>query len=120
LEEGDDCEGDWEPTGFCVVARLSDTGRINGVYIIYNMNPRRDGYGKRQQVTHGAWGILPSSPKEQFSCARIGSTMQDFDFKHKLAWNDQIHHPVELVRVVKSSTGGAMRVTVDSNYKTDM
>lgn len=120
LEEGDDCEGDWEPTGFCVVARLSDTGRINGVYVIYNMNPREEGWGKREQVTHGEWGIPPSSPGEQFSCARIGSAMRDFGFKTKLAWNDQVHHPVELVWAVRSSMGGAMRVTVDSNYKTNM
>lgn len=120
LEEGDDCEGDWEPTGFSVVARLSDTGHINGVYVIYNMNPRQEGWGDREQVTHGAWGIPPSSPGEQFSCARIGSTMRDFGFNIKLAWNDQVYHPVELVRAVRSSMGGAMRVTVDSNYKTDM
>ncbi|KAL7948358.1 hypothetical protein V8C42DRAFT_314185 [Trichoderma barbatum] len=120
LEEGDDCEGDWEPTGFCVVARLSDTGRINGVYVIYNMNPREEGWGEREQVTHGKWGIPPSSPGEQFSCACIGNTMKDFGFKVELAWNDQIHHPVELVWAVRSSNGGSMRVTVDSNFRTNM
>ncbi|RFU79616.1 hypothetical protein TARUN_2588 [Trichoderma arundinaceum] len=120
LEEGDDCEGDWEPTGFCVVARLSITGHIDGVYVIYNMNPRKEGFLSREQVTHGAWGIPPSSPGEQFSCARIGSTMRDFGFSVKLAWSEQIHHPVELVWAVRSSMGGAMRATVDGNYKADV
>ncbi|KAL7930842.1 hypothetical protein V8C35DRAFT_329881 [Trichoderma chlorosporum] len=120
LEEGDDCEGDWEPTGFCVVARLSSTGHINGVYVIYNMNPRMEGFLSREQVTHGAWGIPPSSPGEQFSCARIGSTMGNLGFKVKLAWSEQINHPVELVWAVRSSMGVAMRATVDANYKGDV
>ncbi|KAM0259568.1 hypothetical protein ACHAQJ_003294 [Trichoderma viride] len=120
LEEGDDCEGDWEPTGFCVVARLNNTCHIDGVYVIYNMNPRKEGFLSREQVIHGAWGIPPSSPGEQFSCARIGSTMRDFGFKVKLAWSEQIHHPVELVWAVRSSMGGAIRATVDGNYKADV
>lgn len=117
LEEGDDCEGDWEETGFSVVARLSDSGHINGVYVIYNMKPRLELSYKREQITHDSWGIPPSSPGEQFSCARIGNKMGDFGFKNKLAWKDQVQHPVELVWAVKSSTGGAMRITVDSNYQ---
>ncbi|KAL7936453.1 hypothetical protein V8C35DRAFT_295526 [Trichoderma chlorosporum] len=117
LEQGDDCEGDWEPTGFSVVARLGSFGHINGVYVIYNMNPVVEGTQKREQVTHGAWGIPPSSPNEQFSCARIGSNMRDFGFKFQLAWNDQTRHPVELVWAVRSPMGGGMRITVDGNYK---
>ncbi|KAL6809414.1 hypothetical protein GGI42DRAFT_366147 [Trichoderma sp. SZMC 28013] len=118
-EEGDDREGEYEPTGFSVVARLDNTGHIDGVYVVYNMKPRFEGWGRREQVTDGSWGIPPSSPGEQFSCARIGGTLRDFGFKFKLAWNEQIHHPVELVWVVKSPTGGAMRVTVDGNDSTD-
>ncbi|KAL7954421.1 hypothetical protein V8C34DRAFT_317321 [Trichoderma compactum] len=120
LEEGDYREGEWEPTGFCVVARLSITGHIDGVYVMYNMQPRFEGWGDREQVTHGEWGIPPSSPGEQFSCARIGNNMRDFGFKVKLAWDEQIHRPVELVWAVKSSMGGAMRVTVDGDYKKNM
>ncbi|KAL7913150.1 hypothetical protein GGI35DRAFT_442158 [Trichoderma velutinum] len=117
LEEGDDVEGDWEPTGFCVVARLSNTGHIDGVYVVYNMNPRKEGFLSREQVTHGAWGIPPSPPGEQFSCARIGNAMRDFGFKVKLAWDEQVQHPVELVWAVRSSMGGAMRITVDDYYR---
>ncbi|KAF3071997.1 hypothetical protein CFAM422_005750 [Trichoderma lentiforme] len=120
LEQGDDVEGDWEPTGFSVVARLSHTGHIDGVYVMYNMNPRKEGFLSREQVTDASWGIPPSSPGEQFSCARIGNAMRDFGFKVKLAWNEQIHHPVELVWAVKSSMGGAMRITVDDNYRRHM
>ncbi|EHK17762.1 uncharacterized protein TRIVIDRAFT_66663 [Trichoderma virens Gv29-8] len=120
LEEGDDCEGDWEPTGFSVVARLSNTGHIDGVYVIYNMKPRLEGWGEQEQVTHAAWGVPPSSPGEQFSCARIGNTMRDFGFKVKLAWNEQIHYPVELVWAVRSSMGAAMRATMDGDYKKNM
>ncbi len=112
LEEGDDCALDWEPTGFCVVARLGAFGHIDGVYIVYNMFPN-DEYGDRKQVIHGAWGIPPNPPGEQFSCARIGDTLGDFGFVFELAWLDKIEHPVELVRAVRSSTGGAMRLTVD-------
>ncbi|KAL6698522.1 hypothetical protein J3F84DRAFT_363110 [Trichoderma pleuroticola] len=119
-EEGDDRKGEWEPTGFSVVARLSNTGYIDGVYVVYNMKPRKEGFLSREQVTHAEWGIPPSlsSPGEQFSCARIGNAMRDFGFKVKLAWNEQIHHPVELVWAVKSPRGGAMRITVDGNYST--
>ncbi|KAL7954398.1 hypothetical protein V8C34DRAFT_294389 [Trichoderma compactum] len=100
FEEGDDVEGEWEPTDFCVVARLSAAGHINGVYILHNTN--------REQVARGAWGlgIPPSSTGEQFSCARIGGTLRDFGFEVKLAWSEQIHHPVELVGAVKSPREG--------------
>ncbi|KAL7926894.1 hypothetical protein ACQKWADRAFT_326950 [Trichoderma austrokoningii] len=105
FKDSDDYDGDWEETGFSVVARLSASGHIDGVYIIYNMNPRDAFTWKREKVTHSKWGILPSSPGEQFSCARIGKAMGDFGFMNKLAWNDQIQHPVELVRVVKAPMG---------------
>lgn len=52
LEEGDDCDEDWEQTGFSVVARLSDSGHMNGVYIIYNMFPRSEYSHEREQITH--------------------------------------------------------------------
>ncbi|KAL7920426.1 hypothetical protein ACQKWADRAFT_298512 [Trichoderma austrokoningii] len=117
MKEGNDCRREWDPTGFSVVARLTDSGHINGVYVVYNMNPRDEFSGKRQQVTHSDWGMLPSSLEMQFSCARIGNALRDFGFKKKLEWDEQIHHPVELVRTVKSSRGVVMRVTVDSNYK---
>ncbi|UKZ96172.1 uncharacterized protein TrAFT101_010972 [Trichoderma asperellum] len=120
LEEGDDRDEDWEQTGFSVVARLNVSGHINGVYVIYNMKPHDEYTRKREQITHSNWGIPPSSPGEQFSCARIGNNMRDFDFKNKLIWNDQIQHPVELVWVVKSPMGGVRRVTVDSNYQMHM
>ncbi|KAL6898415.1 hypothetical protein GGI43DRAFT_409082 [Trichoderma evansii] len=120
FEEGDDCDEDWEQTSFSIIARLSDFSHINGVYIIYNMNPRIEYSSQREQITHSQWGIPPSSPSEQFSCARIGNTLQDFGFRNKLAWKDQIQHPVELVWVVKSPMGGVRRVTVDSNYQMHM
>ncbi|KAL6891148.1 hypothetical protein HDV57DRAFT_513601 [Trichoderma longibrachiatum] len=120
FEQGVDCEGDWEPTGFCVVARLGHTGHMDGVYIIYNMNPLQENSLERKQVTHAAWGIPPSSPGEQFSCARIGSSLRDFCFGHQLVWTEQVRHPVELVWAVRSPMGGAMRVTVDGNYREHM
>ncbi|KAL6867787.1 hypothetical protein J3F83DRAFT_761206 [Trichoderma novae-zelandiae] len=116
LEQGDDSD-DWEPTGFSVVARLSPTGHMAGVYAIYNMNPVNPETLKREPVTRGGWGIPPSSTGERFSCARIGSTLRDFGFKFELAWDEQVHHPVELVRAVKSPTGGAMRT---NNYREHM
>jgi hypothetical protein len=117
LEEGDKCRGKWESTGFSVVARLSNSGHINGVYVIYNMNPYDILDDLRVPVTDDEWGIPPSSPEEQFSCARIGDALRDFGFRKKLEWNEQIQHPVELVWAVRSSMGGAMRVTVDGNHK---
>lgn len=120
FEQSADWEGDWEPTGFCVVARLGHTGHIDGVYVIYNMNPLQENSLERKQVTHRAWGIPPSSPEQQFSCARIGNALRDFGFEYKLAWDEQVHHPVELVWAVRSPMGGAMRVTADSNYRQHM
>ncbi|KAM0481817.1 hypothetical protein ACHAPX_003146 [Trichoderma viride] len=118
FEEGNNCRGNWQPTGFSVVARLGDFGRMNGIYVIYNMNPYDELTGLRRQITDDEWGIPPSSPEAQFSCAKIGGALEDFGFEKMLAWNEQTQHPVELVWVVRSSTGGAMRVTVDSDYKT--
>lgn len=120
LEEGDDREGDWEETGFSVVARLSNSGHIDGVYSIYNMNPRLEFSSKREKITHSKWGIPPSSPEQQFSCARIGKNMGGFGFHNEMTWEEQIQHPVELVWVVKSPMGGVRRVTVDSNYRMHM
>lgn len=119
LKEGDDIINEWEPTGFSVVARLNYFGRINGVYVIYNMRPydRHEGTGMRIQITDDEWGIPFSAPELQFSCARIGNALQDFGFKKKLEWKEQTQHPVELVWTVRASNGGAMRVTVDSNYR---
>ncbi|UKZ69262.1 uncharacterized protein TrAtP1_010274 [Trichoderma atroviride] len=118
LEEGDNYRGTWEPTGFSVVARLGNFGRMDGIYVIYNMNPCDEHSGLRRQVTDSEWGIPPSSPEVQFSCAKIGRALRDFGFQKRLTWNEQIQHPVELVWVVRSSTGSAMRITVDSNYRT--
>ncbi|KAL7899013.1 hypothetical protein HDV63DRAFT_379171 [Trichoderma sp. SZMC 28014] len=123
LEEGDHpiigtC---WERTGFSVVARLGNSGRMDGIYVIYNMNPWNEDIGSRRQVKEDNWGIPPSSPEEQqvqFSCAKIGNALRDFGFGKRLRWTEQIQHPVELVWAVRSSTGSAMRITVDSNYRT--
>lgn len=90
LEEGDDYEGDWEPTSFSIIARLSDSGHINGVYVIYNMNPRQEFSNKREPIIYSEWGISRSLLKEQFSCAQISNNIQDFTFKFKLAWNNQV------------------------------
>ncbi|PON20216.1 hypothetical protein TGAM01_v210900 [Trichoderma gamsii] len=117
-EEGKNCRGNWRPTGFHVVARLGDFGHMNGVYVIFNMQPDDEVTGLPRQITDSEWGIPPSSPEAQFSCAKIGRALRDFGFGKRLAWNEQIQHPVELVWAVRSSTGSAMRVTVDSNYKT--
>ncbi|KAL7816797.1 hypothetical protein V8C44DRAFT_347831 [Trichoderma aethiopicum] len=120
FEQGVDCEGDWEPTGFCVVARLGHTGHMDGVYLIYNMNPLQENSLERKQVTHAAWGIPPSSPGEQFSCARIGNSLRDFGFGHQLVWTEQVRHPVELVWAVRSPMGGAMRVTAGPQAMDDL
>ncbi|KAK1240024.1 hypothetical protein MKX08_007466 [Trichoderma sp. CBMAI-0020] len=88
LEEGDDCRGTWRPTGFSVVARLGNFGHMDGIYVIYNMNPHDELSGLQRQVTHSEWGIPPSSPEVQFSCAKIGRALRDFRFGKRLTWNE--------------------------------
>ncbi|KAL1614614.1 hypothetical protein SLS54_009584, partial [Diplodia seriata] len=56
-------EGPWHRTGFYVVARLGNTGRIDGVYIIFDMFPT-GANGQRRQITDANWGMLAG---DQFS-----------------------------------------------------
>ncbi|KAK3364775.1 hypothetical protein B0T24DRAFT_598106 [Lasiosphaeria ovina] len=110
---------DWKTTGFHLVARLGDSGSIDGVYAIYNMFPEDDITGARQQVTHRFWGIPPSrgndgKPHEQlqFSVARIGDTLGSLGYVKPLCWHDKVEQPVELVRVKRAGNAlGAIHQT---------
>lgn len=111
----------WDPTGFNLVARLSPSGHADGIYAVYDMfqddMPASD---ERLLITHPAWGIPPTgyasggnASGDQFSCARIGNRLSDFGKDHQMVWKDKIEHPVELVRVLRSTEGRVLRATVD-------
>ncbi|KAK3938960.1 hypothetical protein QBC46DRAFT_355417 [Diplogelasinospora grovesii] len=113
--QGDDY--DWKPTGFYLVAKLNPFGSADGIYAIYNMFPEDEFTGTRDQITHDKWGLLPTVSTEvetQFSCARIGRRLGDLGENHRMVWEEQIEHPVELVCAVRNRIG-AMRVTVDDS-----
>lgn len=105
----------WNETGFYVVGKLTYFGTVESIHIIFDMFPTMDdGSGNRIQYTWSGWGTLPTSPDEQqLSCAKIGNRLGDFGWDVELKLTDMIEHPVELVRVVRTSDGSALRITVD-------
>ena len=111
----------WMSTGFCVVVRFgSSTGQPQGIYIMYDMFPE-DGGGDRVQIEGGDhWGrLVPDTPR-QFSSAKIGTTLRELQpgptgFK-ALTLTEMIHHPVEIVRAVRSPNGSIVRVTAAGKF----
>ena len=90
-------------------------------YIIYDMFPEND-YGDRVEIESGnTWGRLVPNAALQFSCARVGATLKELQpgptgFK-TLTLTEPIDHPVELVRAVRSSNGGIIRVTIADDIR---
>jgi hypothetical protein len=106
----------WLPTGFCVVVRFGSDGQPKGIYLIYDMFPENDD-GDRVEIESGnAWGRLVPDAALQFSCAKVGATLGELQpgsngFK-ALTLTELIGYPVELVRAVRTSNDGIIRVTV--------
>ncbi|KAK3934139.1 hypothetical protein QBC46DRAFT_428946 [Diplogelasinospora grovesii] len=113
----DDDEVNWLDTNFYLVARLGQSGRINGVYAIYDMFQAYGDSSYRRQITHDRWGILPpysGGQTQQFSMARIGDTLGCLGYRKPLVLEEKVEHPVELVRVKRSGNAlSAIRQTVD-------
>jgi hypothetical protein len=87
----------WQKTGFVMVARLgSSSGRVEGIYVIYDTGFREE--------DEEAWSgdIPPTSGDNQFSCARLGPRLSSFGKDHEVVWTEKFEHPVELVRVKRS------------------
>src|SRR5277367_1305858 len=90
-------------------------------YIIYDMFPEND-YGDRVEIESGnTWGRLVPGAALQFSCAKVGATLRELQpgsngFK-ALTLTELIGHPVELIRAVRSSNGGIIRVTVAEDIR---
>jgi hypothetical protein len=105
---------DWLDTAFVVVARLSNTGHCDGIYIVADMFPE-DETGKREAIVGPEWGKLPGAgPEQQFSCARVGRCLGDLvSFDTELKWTDVIEHPVELVRLKVTGSGRVLRSSID-------
>ncbi|KAL1614616.1 hypothetical protein SLS54_009586 [Diplodia seriata] len=105
-------EGEWEPTGYYVVARIAPSGCIDGLYVLFDMFPEDEYTGIRSQITRDIWGYMEPS-NEKFTCARIGNRLGEMRFGKELLWTERVRHPVELVRVVRMGDGRLKRVTVD-------
>lgn len=125
----------WEETGFVLVARLSRSGHIDGIYAIYDMTyeylcdeewrPDRASPNEEPVITNtDLWGIPPTGlfrchhpdrkcRKDQFSCAKLGPSLSSFGKDYRIVWTEKINHPVELVRVKRLGDGHMARVTVD-------
>jgi hypothetical protein len=138
-EEEDEIEEntphEWEDTGFVLVARLSRSGHLDGIYAIYDMTyeytcdeewrPDRAGANEEPEITKThLWGIPPTDLfwwrkpaqerwKCQFSCAKLGPSLSSFGRGRQVVWTEKINHPVELVRVKRLGDGRIVRVTVD-------
>ncbi|KAH6844918.1 hypothetical protein B0I37DRAFT_343653 [Chaetomium sp. MPI-CAGE-AT-0009] len=109
----------WDRTGFVLVARVGESGRVDGIYAMYNMfTTDNGGYEEdlKLLVTHSYWGIPPTATLDggdQFSCAKLGPRLSSFGKDHQIVWSEKIEHPVELVRVKHSKDGRVLRATVD-------
>src|SRR5271155_1711756 len=112
--------GTWMSTGFCVVVRFGSIGQSQGIYIIYDMFPENV-EGDRVQIESGDhWGRLVLDTPLQFSSAKIGATLRELQpgctgFK-ALTLTEMIHHPVEIVRAVRSPNGSIVRVTAAGKF----
>ena len=114
-------QGAWLSTGFCVGMRFDSIGQSQGIYIIYDMFPE-NAYGDRVEIESGdTWGRLVPDAALQFSCAKVGATLRELQpgptgFK-TLTLTELIDHPVELVRAVRSSNDGIIRVTIAGDVR---
>jgi hypothetical protein len=77
--------------------------------------------GDRVQIESGDhWGRLVLDAPHQFSSVKIGPTLQELQpgstgFK-ALTFTEMIHHPVEIVRAVRSPNGSIVRVTAAGKF----
>jgi hypothetical protein len=118
LEQQDDHS--WEPTGFYLVARLGPTGKMAGVYAIYDEFPIHLDTGRREHTRDHNWGVLPRGDADlardgigQFSLAKIGQRLGELGYHKRLRLTENLHYPVELVRVKPCiGTLGAVRERV--------
>lgn len=70
LSELGDQDMEWIRTGYNVVLRFSNTGKANGVYIIFDWYPT-NAWGNRVAVEDDStWGYLPGHHK-RVSCGKI-------------------------------------------------
>ncbi|KAL2132873.1 hypothetical protein VTI74DRAFT_3219 [Chaetomium olivicolor] len=114
-DDEDDLCLEWKPAGFNLVAKLTEAGSVDGIFVVYNMFPQ-DEDGKRIPVTHENWSI-PRTPVgkqgQQVACAKIANRLADCGKEYGVVWTDKIEHPVELVRVVRTGSARLLHATVD-------
>ncbi|KAK3290119.1 uncharacterized protein B0H64DRAFT_368915 [Chaetomium fimeti] len=135
--ESDLPDSRWKNTGFVAVARLSPSGRTDGIYAIYNMFMLREAYdpdeddededdaydeysGDDAVMGPHPYSGLPSAYSlgenagRLFWCAKLGPNLSSFGKDHQMVWTEKTEHPVEVVRVKKhSKTHQILRTTVD-------
>jgi hypothetical protein len=98
----------FDETGFYVVVRVGSTGRADGIYAVYNMNPLVDeDYLGGDGDDEDSWGRLPTPPgssdeeSTQFFCARLGDNLGVLGEEHCLDWENSVFstEPLRLVPV---------------------
>ncbi len=72
-----------------MVARLSFSGYIHSVYVVFNMFPKTDNGVARMQYSREDWRVPPNPEGEQFSCAGIGNCLGGFGWDVGLQWTDK-------------------------------
>jgi hypothetical protein len=94
---------EWKETGFYLVARIGQQGRIDGVYAIYNMEweDPLTGQDGRYRPEDGNWGKPPGfgdgdedededegedKEEKQIFCARLADRMGDFGGGYHVCW----------------------------------
>lgn len=86
---------EWKETGFYLVARIGQQGRIDGVYAIYNMEweDPLTGQDGKYRPDDGNWGKPPGSgdgdedeDEKQIFCARLADRMGDFGGGYHVCW----------------------------------
>lgn len=107
-------EGPWHKTRSFIVARVGETGRIDGVYMVWaDIQGTPSLYNPRLQLRDGRWGWLRG---EMFRAMRLGDRLGDFGFSKRIVPFEDVLS-MELVRVARMADGSLMRVTLVENLK---
>ncbi|KAK0725675.1 hypothetical protein B0H67DRAFT_642067 [Lasiosphaeris hirsuta] len=96
----------WDETGFCVVARIGPSGKMDGKNAVYRI-PSEDDDADEAVNAEDDWGLLPTplgsldSVAKRIFCARLGGSLGELGGDHRLDWEDNILYedPVQPVPV---------------------
>lgn len=112
-------EGDgrrnWRETGFALVSDVTD-GNPGAGYLIYDFYPFIPNLDDCSHIDNDfEWGFLPKDEEneEQFSCAKIGDSLDDLSEEYQFQWGKRYQYEVELVPAVQNPDGTLDRQIVD-------